>query len=229
LDKAGVAKNTIVIFASDNGPWLSYGNHAGSAGPLREGKGTSWEGGVRVPCIVRWPGVVPARTTSDAFWMTIDILPTLAVITGAELPKQTIDGQNVCSLLGLPIGRCAFGPKQKPFNPHEGYAIYYEVNQLQAVVSGDGRWKLMLPHTYRTLPDGGGTNGVPSKYKQVELKKTALYDLKTDLGEKRDVSDQHPDVVAQLAAYAEKMRAELGDSLTKRKGAGTREPGRVAE
>jgi arylsulfatase A len=229
LDKAGVAKNTIVIFASDNGPWLSYGNHAGSPGPLREGKGTSWEGGVRVPCIVRWPGVVPAGSKSDAFWMTIDILPTLAVITGAELPKQPIDGQNISSLLGLPLPRCGFGPKRKPFNPHDGYAIYYEVNQLQSVVSGDGRWKLMLPHSYRTLAGSGGTNGIPSKYKQVELKNAALYDLKNDIGEKRDVSDQHPDVVERLGIFAEKMRAELGDALTKRNGSGSREPGRVAE
>ncbi|HEY6226405.1 MAG TPA: sulfatase, partial [Verrucomicrobiae bacterium] len=118
LDKAGVAKNTLVIFASDNGPWLSYGNHAGSPGPLREGKGTSWEGGVRVPGIVRWPGHVPAGTTSDAFWMTIDVLPTLAAITGAELPKQTIDGRNILPLLEA---------KGTSENPHDGYAIYYEV------------------------------------------------------------------------------------------------------
>jgi arylsulfatase A len=220
LEKAGVAKNTIVIFASDNGPWLSYGNHAGSPGPLREGKGTSWEGGVRVPCIVRWPGHVPAETKSDAFWMTIDVLPTLAAITGAELPKQTIDGRNVREL---------WDGKRGAENPHEGYAIYYEVNQLQSVVSGDGRWKLMLPHSYRTLVDAGGTNGIPSKYKQVELKKTALYDLKNDVGEKRDVSEQHPDEVEWLAAFAEKMRAELGDALTKRSGSGAREPGKIAE
>lgn len=218
LDNAGVAKNTIVIFASDNGPWLSYGNHAGSPGPLREGKGTSWEGGVRVPGIVRWPGHVPAGTTSDHYWMTIDVLPTLASIVGGELPKQTIDGRNV-----LPL----WESKGAAENPHEGYAIYYEVNQLQAVVSGDGRWKLMLPHQYRTLPSGGGTNGIPSKYSQVSLKKTELYDLQNDIGEKRDVSDEKPDVVEQLAAFAEKMRTELGDALTERKGTGVREPGRV--
>jgi len=220
LEKAGVAKNTLVIFASDNGPWLSYGNHAGSPGPLREGKGTSWEGGVRVPGIVRWPGHAPAGTTSDAFWMTIDVLPTLTAITGAELPKQTIDGRNVREL---------WEAKRAAENPHDGYAIYYEVNQLQSVVSGDERWKLMLPHSYRTLVDVGGTNGIPSKYKQVELKKTALYDLKNDVGEKRDVSDLHPDLVEKLAGFAEKMRAELGDALTKRNGSGSREPGRVAE
>jgi arylsulfatase A len=218
LDKGGVSKNTIVIFASDNGPWLSYGNHAGSAGPLREGKGTSWEGGVRVPGIVRWPDHVPAGTTSDQYWMTIDVLPTLAAIVGAELPKQTIDGRNI-----LPL----WESKGAGENPHEGYAIYYEQNQLQAVVSGDGRWKLMLPHQYRTLPGGGGTNGTPSKYQQVQLKKTELYDLQKDIGEKRDVSDEKPDVVEQLALFAEKMRAELGDALTKRIGAGVREAGRL--
>ena len=87
----------------------------------------------------------------------------------------------------------------------------------------------MLPHSYRTLVDTGGANGIPSKYRQVELKKTALYDLKNDIGEKRDVSEQHPDVVEKLAAFAEKMRGELGDALTKRNGSGSREPGRGAE
>jgi arylsulfatase len=220
LEKAGVAKNTLIIFASDNGPWLSYGNHAGSPGPLREGKGTSWEGGVRVPGIVRWPGHVPAGTTSDAFWMTIDVLPTLAAITGAQLPSHAIDGRNILPLLE---------DKQLAENPHDGYAIYYEVNQLQAVVTGDGRWKMMLPHQYRTLAGSGGTNGIPSKYTQVMLKKTELYDLENDIGEKHDVSDEHPDVVERLALFAEKMREELGDALTNRKGAGSREPGRVAD
>ena len=220
LDGAGVAKNTIVIFASDNGPWLSYGNHAGSAGALREGKGTSWEGGVRVPGIVRWPGRVPAGTTSDQFWMTIDVLPTLASVVKGELPKHAIDGVNVLDLWDQKSG--------EGVNPREGYAIYYEQNQLQAVVSGDGRWKLVLPHSYRTLTAGGGTNGIPSKYKQVAVKKTALYDLQNDVGEKRDVSDEKPDVVEQLAIFAEKMRGELGDASMERKGTGVREPGRIA-
>jgi arylsulfatase len=218
LDKAGVAKNTLILFASDNGPWLSYGNHAGSKGVLREGKGTIWEGGVRVPGIVRWPGHVPAGATSDAFWMTIDVLPTLAAITGAELPAHTIDGRNILPLL------TSKAPAQ---NPHDGYALYYEVNQLQSVVSGDGRWKLVFPHQYRTLVGLGGTNGIPSKYKQVKLEKTALYDLKNDVSEKNDVAETHPEIVERLSAFAEKTRADLGDALKNEKGPGAREPGKA--
>jgi arylsulfatase A len=218
LNKAGIAKNTLILFASDNGPWLSYGNHAGSPGPLREGKGTSWEGGVRIPAIVRWPGHVPAGTTSDAFWMTIDVLPTVAAITGAELPSHAIDGRNVLPLLVN---------KATAANPHEGYALYYEVNQLQSVVSGDGRWKLMFPHQYRTLAGPGGTNGIPSKYKQVKLEKIELYDLKNDVSEKNDVAAAHPDVIQRLSAFAEKTRADLGDALRNEKGPGAREPGRA--
>ncbi len=95
LERHGIAEKTLVIFTSDNGPWLSYGDHGGSAGPLREGKGTTWEGGTRVPCIMRWPGRIPAGTKSDAMLMTIDLFPTLAAITGATLPPQKIDGLDV--------------------------------------------------------------------------------------------------------------------------------------
>ncbi|MBC7856762.1 MAG: sulfatase, partial [Pirellulaceae bacterium] len=109
--------NTLVIFTSDNGPWLSYGNHAGSAGPLREGKGTHWEGGTRVPCVMRWPGKIPAGTTSGDILMTIDLFPTIAKLIGAELPKHKIDGLDVWPLIiGTP------GAK----NPHNGYYGYYE-------------------------------------------------------------------------------------------------------
>ena len=90
LKRNHLDENTIVIFASDNGPWLSYGTHSGSAYPLREGKGTSWEGGTRVPCLMRWPGHIPANTVCDEMLMTIDILPTLAKIIGAPLPEHTI-------------------------------------------------------------------------------------------------------------------------------------------
>ena len=172
LEKQGRSDDTIVIFTSDNGPWLSYGDHAGSAGPLREGKGTTWEGGVRVPCLMRWSGKLPAGTRSNAMVMTIDLLPTLAAWTGAKVPAGPIDGANIGPLL---LGQAG------AVNPHDGYAYYYENNQLQAVASGDGRWKLMLPHTYRTL-DGkpGGSAGVPARYSQKKIAKPELYDLETD-------------------------------------------------
>ncbi len=220
LKKNGLERNTLVIYASDNGPWLSYGNHAGSAGPLREGKGTSWEGGTRVPCLMRWPGKIPAGVVADDFFMTIDLLPTFARLTGAPLPSLPIDGLDVWPLISRQPGAK---------NPHEGYGIWYAQNELQAVVSGDGRWKLQLPHHYRTLNGRpGGKDGIPAKYEDAALAAPVLYDLKNDIGEKTDVAAQHPEEVQRLLAFAEKCREELGDSLTSRpKGRGTREPGRI--
>lgn len=220
LEKHGLARDTLVIFTSDNGPWLSYGNHAGSAGPLREGKGTAWEGGTRVPCLMRWPGKLPAGKTSDQFLMTIDLLPTIAGRIGARLPALPIDGLDVWPLL-------AGEPGAK--NPHDGYGLWYAQNELQAVVSGDGRWKLVLPHRYRTLGGRpGGRDGIPAKYENVWTEAPQLFDLRADIGEKNDVSAAHPAEVKKLLAFAEKCRADLGDSLTQRKGTGNREPGRIA-
>jgi len=221
LKKHGLDDNTLVVFTSDNGPWLSYGNHAGSAGPLREGKGTAWEGGTRVPCLMRWPGKLPAGTSSGEMLMTIDLLPTFAKLIGAKLPDHKIDGLDVWPLLaGTP------GAK----NPHESYWSYYAQNELQAVFTGDGRWKLQLPHGFRSLAGRpGGTNGIPAKYEGAKIEQPQLYDLQADIGEKTDVASSHPTVVHQLLAHAEKARAELGDSLTQRKGNGVREVGRLVD
>lgn len=221
LKKHKLDDNTLVVFTSDNGPWLSYGSHAGSAGPLREGKGTAWEGGTRVPCLMRWPGKLPAGSTSDAMLMTIDLLPTFAKLIGAKLPEHKIDGLDVWPLLaGVP------GAK----NPHESYWSYYAQNELQAVFSADGRWKLQLPHGFRTLAGRpGGKDGIPAKYEGAKIEQPQLYDLQADIGEKTDVASSHPTVVQQLLAHAEKARADLGDSLTQRKGSGVREVGRLAD
>jgi arylsulfatase len=220
LKKHKLENETLVIFTSDNGPWLSYGNHAGSAGPLREGKGTCWEGGVREPCIMRWPGKIPDGTTSDVMLMTIDLFPTIARLAGAPLPKQPIDGLDVWPLIT--------GQKNAT-NPHTAYFFYYHQNELHAVTSGDGKWKLFLPHTYRSLAgQPGGTNGIPAKYESQKVSAPELYDLSNDISERNNVADQHPEIVQRLLASAEDARADLGDALTKRKGANQREPGRVA-
>jgi arylsulfatase len=219
LEQHGLDRNTLVIYASDNGPWLSYGNHAGSAGPLREGKGTAWEGGTRVPCLMRWPGHLPAGLTNENFVMTIDLLPTIAAQVGAKLPVLPIDGRDVWPLLTHQSGAK---------NPHEGYGIWYAQNELQAVVSGDGHWKLLLPHRYRTLGGRpGGRDGIPVKYENREIESPMLYDLRADIGEQNDLAASHPDEVKRLLAFAEKCRDDLGDSRTKRIGKGSREPGRV--
>jgi arylsulfatase A len=215
----GIEDRTWVIFTSDNGPWLSYGTHAGSAYPLREGKGTCWEGGTREPCIMRWPGRIPAGTESQDMLMTIDLFPTIAKLIGAPLPKHKIDGLDVWPIIA---GRPGAG------NPHKAYWFYYENNQLQSVVSGDGRWKLQLPHTYRTLGGRvGHSDGTPIPYEQVKLNQSELYDLKADVRERQNVAGEHPEIVRRLEAVAEQAREELGDSLTKRTGSGNREPGRL--
>lgn len=219
LKRNGLEEKTWIIFTSDNGPWLSYGDHAGSAYPLREGKGTDWEGGTREPCIMRWPGKIPAGSESQQMLMSIDLFPTIAKQIHAELPKHPIDGLNVWPII---VG------KKGARNPHPAYWFYYEVNQLQAVVTGDGRWKLQLPHTYRTLGGRpGGHDGLPVPYQQRTLEKAELYDLVNDISESTDLSAREPGMVKRLEAEAEKARRELGDALTKRTGSGCREPGRL--
>ena len=219
LKRNGLDEKTWVIFTSDNGPWLNYGEHAGSAGPLREGKGTNWEGGTREPCIMRWPGKIPAGSVSNDMLMTIDLFPTMAKRIGGELPAHKIDGLDVWPLI-------AGEPGAK--NPHDAYFFYYEMNQLQAVLSGDGRWKLQLPHTFRTLNGKpGGKGGTPAKYEQRKLEQAELYDLEKDVSESANVAAGNPEIVKRLEAEAEKAREDMGDSLFQRKGAGTREPGRV--
>ncbi len=211
LRRAGLEQDTWVIFTSDNGPWHSYGDHAGSAGPLREGKASVFEGGIRVPCIMRWPGKIPSHRVSDEPLMTIDLLPTVAVQTGSEVPGRVIDGKNVWPVLAGVKGATT---------PHEAYFFYYGENELQAVRSG--RWKLHLPHKAAAMQgqmQGGG--GRPGKYFQLNVR-LELYDLEQDIGEVRDVSLKNPDVVKRLLAHVENARDELGDSLTRRVGRGVR-------
>jgi arylsulfatase A len=215
LERTGIAENTWIIFTSDNGPWLSYGDHAGSAGHLREGKGTSWEGGTRVPCLMRWPGKIPAGSECSIRLSTIDLLPTIAAQIGAPLPERQLDGRDVWPVL---VG----GPDAK--NPHAAYATYYGDNRLEAVT--DGRWKLVFPHTYRSIQGvPKATGGIPSKYRQQSITTAQLFDLEKDPSETTDVAAANPDVVTRLQAAAEKFRAELGDSLTKRPPTKARLPG----
>ncbi|MCA9055184.1 MAG: sulfatase, partial [Planctomycetaceae bacterium] len=199
LEKHGVKDETLMIFTSDNGPWLSYGNHAGSAGPLREGKGTTWEGGVREPCIMRWPGKIPAGTTCNELAATIDLLPTIAGLIDADLPPHPIDGLDIWPLMSQ---------EPAPTTPHESY-LYYWGSHLQAIRSGD--WKLHFPHDYRSMTGPPGRDGRPDGYTQAETG-LALYNLADDIGEKTDVKDQHPDVVGRLETLADAARVELGDS-----------------
>jgi arylsulfatase A-like enzyme len=168
---------------------------------------------------MRWPGQLPAGAVSDDYLMTIDLLPTLAGRIGAKLPALPIDGLDVWPLLSRQPGAK---------NPHDGYGNWYAQNELQAVVRGDGLWKLVLPHRYRTLGGRpGGRDGTPAKYETVALTAPTLYNLRSDRSETTDVAAANPAVVQHLLAFAEKCRADLGDSLTKRTGPGAREPGRL--
>ena len=153
--------------------------------------------------------------------MTIDLLPSIASFAGAPLSTNRIDGLDVGPLL---IGA------QGAINPHEGYAFYYENNQLQAVSSSDGRWKLQFPHTYRTLAGRpGGKDGLPAKYEQKKMAAPELFDLQNDPSETNNIAGTQPEISTRLLTFAEKTRAELGDSLEKRTGSGNREPSRLSK
>lgn len=212
---SGLDDNTLVIFSSDNGPWISYGNHAGSPGDFREGKGTSFEGGHRVPFILRWPGKIPAGVVCGEPGMEIDLLPTIARLTGGKLPDHKIDGLDIWPL---------FAGEAGAKNPHEAYYFYYGQNELQAVRSGN--WKLFFPHTSRTLDGPPGRDGKPGRYKPLPVG-AELYDLEKDPDETKNLAAEKPDVVARLSELAEKARADMGDKLTSRTGTGSRAPGRV--
>jgi len=216
LQANGISKNTLVIFTSDNGPWLSYGNHAGSAYPLREGKGTAWEGGQREPFIAYYPDHIPAGTVIEAPVMAIDLMPTMAAVSGAELPKTKIDGKSAWPVLQ---------GKTKE-SPQEAYFFYYRVNELHAVRYG--RWKLYFPHRYRTM-DGQepGQDGKPGIYRQESLDKMALYDLNNDIGETENVLEQNPEIVKKIIQIANEKRQELGDSLLGMEGTETRQAGMI--
>ncbi|QDS99119.1 sulfatase-like hydrolase/transferase [Adhaeretor mobilis] len=209
-----IEENTLVIFTSDNGPWLNFGNHAGSAKPLREGKGTMFEGGYREPCIMRWPGKIPAGTQCDELASTIDLLPTVAKLIGAELPpERTIDGEDIWPLMS---GR----PNAE--SPHEIFYCYYG-GELHAV--RNRRWKLHFPHPYRSLEGKpGGIDGIPTAYSRLRTG-VELYDLKSDIGESKNVANLHPKIVARFTREAESARAALGDKLTNRVGAEIRPHG----
>ncbi len=220
LDDARVADNTILIFTSDNGPWLAFGNDAGFTGGLREGKGTTFEGGVREPCFVRWPKHVPAGRVSDVPWMSIDLFATLAAIVGADAApsERPIDGRDARA-----VWSCAVDAKPT----HEAFLFYYHTNHLECVRMG--KWKLSLPRKSRTL-DGkpGGINGGETAYVEKEVP-LALYDLDADPAETTDLSTQHPEIVAAIMVHVEAARADLGDALTKRTGTGQRAAGREVE
>lgn len=218
LKRTGVERETLVIFTSDNGPWLSYGDHAGSAGPLREGKGTCWEGGVRVPFVARYPQKIRPGSVVTEPAMTIDLLPTLAQWAGAPLPTHKLDGKDIGALLR---------GDRRAKSPQEAYFFYYNANELQAVRSG--RWKVMLPQSYRSLGPypKPARSGKPTGYTMARITHPLLFDLVADPGETTDLAAQHPAVLKRLLQLAEQARTELGDGPN-RIGKGVRPVGKAA-
>ena len=204
LKELGLDQNTLFLWTSDNGA-PRRNPPQGHNTPLGGWGYTTWEGGMRVPCVVRWPGHVPAGTICDELTCTMDLLPTFARLAGAKIPRdRIIDGKDISPLL---LG--VAGVK----SPHKAY-YYYQGNQLQAVRSG--KWKLHLPIRYRAW----GQRRAPKKPRPA-----ALFDLSSDIGETTNVADKHPDVVARLSKLAENARQDLGDG--DRKGAHQRPAGWV--
>ena len=214
LRDLGIEEETLVVFTSDNGPWLSYGTHAGSTGGLREGKGSVWEGGIRVPFLAACPGSIPPGTQVDTPFMLTDVLPTAVEALGLAAPRLTTDGRSVWPLL------C--GTTDQP--PHELLGFWYERNELQAVRCGP--WKLVYPHHYRRMPEDlpKPTDGRPWSNSTGTVVRTELYNLLDDPNEAHDVAYAHPEVVRRIDELAEQLRADLGDSLRGRKGSGARQP-----
>lgn len=211
IDDLGLDKNTLIIFTSDNGPWLNYGNHAGNTGGLREGKGNSFDGGQRVPCLMRWKGTIPEGVICNKLAAGIDILPTIAEIAGAPLPGKKIDGVSLTPLLSGDFEA----------NPRKSFYFYYRQNNLEAVTNGE--WKLVFPHTGRTYEGfAPGKDGRPGAVNENFTFEGGLYDLRRDPGERYDVRFTYPEIIKELEKIAEQAREDLGDDLTGRPGEGRR-------
>ena len=204
LRRLGLDERTMVIFTSDNGPKIRSSRRAtyrsGSAGPLRGQKNTTWEGGMREPCIAWWPGQIPADAVCEELVTAMDLAPTMAGLAGSAMPDgRIIDGKDVWPILRDEAGAAS---------PHEVF-YYYRDDRLQALRSG--RWKL---HVHR--PEWKGKPHAP-----------LLYDLKADIGETNDVAEKHPEVVARLETLAERARQDLGDAVTGQPGQNVRPIGKL--
>jgi arylsulfatase A-like enzyme len=212
LSDNGLDKDTLVAFASDNGPWLTRGEQGGLATPLRSGKGFTYEGGMRVPGIMRWPGTIPAGAVCTELATTMDLLPTFAKLAGGAPPQdRIIDGKDIFPLMTAQPGARS---------PYEAF-FHYSFDRLQAVRSGP--WKLKLET--RLVDEDMSRPDIPEDLKSPET----LYNLSTDIGEQKSVLKDHPDVVERLRALAQEAREDLGDALTGTKGRNIRPPGKASD
>jgi arylsulfatase len=196
LKELNLDDNTLIVFTSDNGPWIEgyLGDYGGSASPLRGWKMSAWEGGPRVPCIMRWPGRIPANKICHEMVTTMDLLPTFAKLAGADLPdNRVIDGKYIFSLMSAQPGAKS---------PHEAF-YFYNYLRLNAVRSG--KWKLALPRPAN--PPGTGWSG-----RMIDaVEEVQLYDLEADIEERYDLAAKRPEIVARLMMMVERARQDLGD------------------
>jgi len=199
LKELGLEENTLVIFTCDNGPWLIFGDHGGSADPLREGKFTTFEGGQRVPCLMKWPQTIPKGTVCSEIASTLDLLPTIAGITNSQLPTNKIDGHNIEKLIE--------GDKNAK-SPTDAF-FYYRGWNLEAVRVDN--WKLHLPHTYNAVVEAedGNVHGRKNIKSEIGL---SLFDLSKDISEQNNVVDEYPKIVKRLMEEIKRMKKDLGDS-----------------
>jgi arylsulfatase A-like enzyme len=212
LKEMKLDEKTIVIYTSDNGPWLAKGEHGGSAFPFRGGKGGSYEGGFREPCIIRYPGVIPAGTVCHEMATQMDFLPTLSRFAGVtQAPPKPIDGKDITDLLLAKSGAKT---------PHASF-FYYVGNRLHAVRSG--KWKLKIPTTL--AEDFSGYAKLENPDTEIPR---ALFNLEADPAEQKNVLADHKDVFDKLQAMIELAREDLGDSKRNLTGKGVRPVGRVA-
>ena len=191
LEQHGLTEHTLVLFSSDNGPWINYGNHAGST-PYREAKGTSFDGGVRSATLLHYPRLIKGGTELNRLIGSIDALPTVAGLVGCELPGNPVDGKNVWPLIVGEVGVA---------NPHDYYPFTNGRN-FEGIFSGDGRWKLHLPHSYRSLVEADH-DGRPGQYKQEKIE-LSLFDMEQDPMESQNVIKDHPEVAKHLHELARK-------------------------
>lgn len=213
LKEDDLLDNTIIIFTSDNGPWLTFGNNAGNTSGLREGKGTAWDGGLKVPGIISWQGKIKPGIVCNRLITTMDLLPTIVDICDAKMPEKKIDGVDFKNVL---LG-------DKNANPRDEFAYYYDKNNLKALRKGN--WKLVFAATSQTYgpPATIGGDRYPGKYAAIKVP-MGLYNLSIDPGEDRNVIDQYPEKVKELNAVADKYRHEMGDGLTNTVGTEVRPP-----
>ena len=201
LAENGVADRTLVIYTSDNGPWLQMGNHGGCAEPLRLGKGNTFDGGQRVFCLATYPGVIPAGSVCTEVASTIDFMPTFARIAGGKMPERKIDGKDIYPLLS--------GQKDA-VSPHEAF-YFYGGNTPHAIRVGDWKYHVVHPYWETVVPGRDGFRGTAQRYNTP----AALFNLCEDIGEEYNLIDQFPQQAAKMKKMLEEFDAELKSNARK--------------